>query len=721
MDTLKERYGEYTAPYAVAKNKGLVVDAALTRSAASHANHDSRRPNCRFAVSNDNKVVIIATRNIRNGEQILLNYNKGSGPKYLFDEPGVSHTTTRSRLNAMTLADTDNPSITDAVAPTTDQQTTLYECIDPSNPDYHQRSRRPITHEPPRVQYSEEQRSQMFIQCHSNKPWGAGKTWITLNTHYPGHGIPFSRVQTLVAEYPKCQKYRISDSGLVIAPKRTVLQPPDPWNTVSLDGLPISPPDMHGNNHVHISKEMGSNFILFYAASAKTEATAADAIFTHRAVLGPFDYLQTDPGSDYTSGVVAQVNAFLGVHHHIGLVGRPQSTGIERDVQEVKRFIRELCNSHTLQEHWSLPRILAVAQFLINEDPNENSEFSLADLKFGRRDTAMLDIISKADPEEPAAQRKSSHHRRLLAELLEIRSIWSRLKAEWALDKTAPNLLAPQNMYQKGDLVFKTLTKFGRDNTFAPRRLGPYEVILQQGNDFSVTNLVDDSPRSFHVTECVLFAGSRDDAVHLARHDNNQWSITAVTGWRGDPDVRGSLAVRVLFDTGESVWMLHSSDVTESTQFHLYCEQHPPLQQLTLTRAAANKVTTALNRSPITLVLGQQVLLDIRFLSHLAYQLRSYNIPDKYDTRYVIPAVVSKVNKTKVDLSIALLGTRTKPLVIDVMTYLACKSGVRWPKKNLCGQAETSSMPGTRFGSLETASEVFLKVGVRVVVSAMLS
>jgi hypothetical protein len=41
-------------------------------------------------------------------------------------------------------------------------------------------------------------------------------------------------------------------------------------------------------------------------------------------------------------------------------------------------------------------------------------------------------------------------------------------------------------------------------------------------------------------------------------------------------------------------------------------------------------------------------------------------MPDKYDTRYVIPAVVSKVNKTKVDLTIALLGTRTKPLVVDV-------------------------------------------------------
>ena len=183
----------------------------------------------------------------------------------------------------------------------------------------------------------------MFVQCHSKKPghWGAGKTWSMLNLYYPGHGMSFARVQTLVAECAHCQKYRISNGGLVIPPKHTILQPPDPWNTVSLDGVPISPADIHGNNHVHISKEMGSNVINLYAASAKTEAAAADAIFTHRAVFGPFTYLQSDPGSDYTANVVAQVNEFLGIHHHIGIVGRPQSTGIERDVQEVKRFSSE--------------------------------------------------------------------------------------------------------------------------------------------------------------------------------------------------------------------------------------------------------------------------------------------------------------------------------------------------------------------------------------------
>ena len=73
--------------------------------------------------------------------------------------------------------------------------------------------------------------------------------------------------------------------------------------------------------------------------------------------------------------------------------------------------------------------------------------------------------------------------------------------------------------------------------------------------------------------------------------------------------------------------MLHTSDITETSHFHTYCSHRPPLQQLTMTRAAANKATTALNKTKITLTLQQHVLLDIRFLSHLAYQLKAYNLP----------------------------------------------------------------------------------------------
>ena len=157
--------------------------------------------------------------------------------------------------------------------------------------------------------------------------------------HYPGHGIPYKRIETLVAECPDCQKHRITRSTLVIAPSAAVLQPPDEYNTVSCDGFKLQPDDS-GYCWINICRNLGTSFISLFPSKSKDASAAADALLQLRATAGQFRYLQTDPGSDYTSRIVAEMNKFLGVHHHIGTTNNPRATGIERDVQEQKGSFR---------------------------------------------------------------------------------------------------------------------------------------------------------------------------------------------------------------------------------------------------------------------------------------------------------------------------------------------------------------------------------------------
>jgi hypothetical protein len=171
-----------------------------------------------------------------------------------------------------------------------------------------------------------------------------------------------------------------------------------------------------------------------------------------------------------------------------------------------------------------------------------------------------------------------------------------------------------------------------------------------------VTNLVDGSPRAFHVESCVLFAGNREDAIRLARHDDNQYAICEILGWRGDPDKRGSLSFLVLFETGEEVWMLYSSDISHTSELHAYCALRPFLQHLSTTQRLVNAAATALNKQGTQLTKGQSVLLDIRFLGHLRYQLRLLQLPNKYSTRYMVQATATVCNKTKTDLRIPALN-----------------------------------------------------------------
>lgn len=88
---LQNRYGEYTAPYGL-REGNQIEDGACLRGAGTIANHGTgRRANVRYSFSRAaGKFRLVATKNIRNGQEILANYGNG----YKFNEH-TTHTTTR--------------------------------------------------------------------------------------------------------------------------------------------------------------------------------------------------------------------------------------------------------------------------------------------------------------------------------------------------------------------------------------------------------------------------------------------------------------------------------------------------------------------------------------------------------------------------------------------------------------------------------------------------
>lgn len=96
-DELHELYGPKdtdTAPYALSVGRGRnkrIIDAALDRSVASMTNHRPRsRTNAHFTETG--KIRVNADKNIRNGQEIFVNY----GNDYRFDD-GNRHSTNRKK------------------------------------------------------------------------------------------------------------------------------------------------------------------------------------------------------------------------------------------------------------------------------------------------------------------------------------------------------------------------------------------------------------------------------------------------------------------------------------------------------------------------------------------------------------------------------------------------------------------------------------------------
>ena len=79
----------------MARSDGNYQDAACIRGIGSLCNHTTgKKANARFSWGRDGDVNIIATRPIRHGQEILLNYNLGrarAADRYRLNEPHVSH------------------------------------------------------------------------------------------------------------------------------------------------------------------------------------------------------------------------------------------------------------------------------------------------------------------------------------------------------------------------------------------------------------------------------------------------------------------------------------------------------------------------------------------------------------------------------------------------------------------------------------------------------
>ena len=89
-----QRYGRKTAPYGLQLSHNRYTDGATQRGLGTLLNHKTRKNNARFSVArNQQEVNLVATKNIRNNEEVFVNY----GREYRFQEPGTEYSTNRSK------------------------------------------------------------------------------------------------------------------------------------------------------------------------------------------------------------------------------------------------------------------------------------------------------------------------------------------------------------------------------------------------------------------------------------------------------------------------------------------------------------------------------------------------------------------------------------------------------------------------------------------------
>ena len=504
---------------------------------------------------------------------------------------------------------------------------------------------------------------ELFDTVHGGKMLhqGVRRTWLLLNKLYPAHGIPITRVQDMVEECSTCQKFRLGLRDQLEAMPR-VLKPPHHRRTVGVDTLTITPESEDGFKAIITVVNHYTHQVFLYPVKKYDSESLANALMQYISNFGLFDELISDPGSDLTSKAIEELNSWLGLRHVVSLVDVHTSNGCENTNKQIITHLSCLCNDLRIKGKWADPKILALIQMHFNGAVSAETGVSPFKALFGSVDEFYYTLPENTDP----VTYMTSYVKRLDDALGQLRKIshahQGRLMEERLRVSREPN------QYQNGDLVLKTVrtpTKHWKPEKIGPQFYGPYRVEGANANDYTVRHVTDGSVHVFHVDMLKPYFGTMAMAKRAALLDHDQYVVTKVTHYVGDPQVRSGMEFLLTFADGDVQWQVFRQELMDNEAFQLYIKSVPELWPLKTTADQFKKQRILLNKQQITEVNpGDVRWVDLRAIGTFWYngyegKASDPGLPDEDVTTYVAPFTMtrwkSERNKTKLVVTCPLL------------------------------------------------------------------
>ena len=484
-------------------------------------------------------------------------------------------------------------------------------------------------------------REAMLQKVHGGRSahMGARRTWMLLNKHFPGHGISYAQVADYILGCGICQKVRLGMSETIVPIVRH-LKNPGPRRVVGIDFLSLEP-DKYGMVGVYVVRDHFTKLVFIYPAKEQSAVAAATTLFLYSVYFGCFDYLMDDPGSDFTSETIRELNQWFGIHHRVSLTDRHESNGVEGANKDLLRHIRSLLAETRLKDKWSEPTVLAWCMFIMNKFDDAESGLSPYQLTFGSEAMRHFDF-----PKGPLASSASSKFLKALDEdLATAQKNSSEFQSKLVAKRTESN--TAQNVFQAGDFVLHRLP----DDKPLPSKLvgryaGPYVVLYQRKNDVSCRHCALGHVKEFFVADLKLFTGSTEDALRMAMLDADQYIVDRFLAYKGDPSNRLTVEFLVRFADTTEVWLPWSEDLFATVQYEDFVRAVPELFPLLHRVKESKKLIADINKCPMSdIEAGNIIFLDLRYFGADWYE--SLPLPEKHLKTYVVEALCVKLNRTR--------------------------------------------------------------------------
>ena len=335
------------------------------------------------------------------------------------------------------------------------------------------------------------------------------------------------------------------------------------------------------------------------------------------------------------SKAVAELNEWLGLRHKVSLVDVHTSNGCENTNRQVIQHLSALCNDLRCKDKWTDPKVLGLIQLHFNGSISAEAGISPFQALFGSQDQTYY----KLDPSVPADRLQFAYTKKLDDCLKQLRQISAKHQAKIVSARTSE---APVNQFVVGDLVLKNVkspTKHWKPEKIGPSFYGPYQVTRVRANDYDCKHITDGTVECFHVSALKPYFGTVTMAKRAALLDHDQYVVTKVSQYIGDPEQRTSMEFLMTYADGDEQWNAYYHDLSYVEAFRSYCESIPELWPMLYTEKEYRKMRIALNKSEITeLSPGDVRYVDLRSIDQRWYnniEKHTPDLPNEHSTIYV--------------------------------------------------------------------------------------
>lgn len=292
-----------------------------------------------------------------------------------------------------------------------------------------------------------------------------------------------------------------------------------------------------------------------------------------------------------------------------------------------------------IADRWSAPDVIHLIQYWLNAQVSHETGLSPFHAHFGSDDNTYLKL-----PELLSESQTAHEFVKLLDDNL--RTLWDisvKHQLKLVLKRAGKENPLLQNQFQPGDLVlFRRDTSSPLPSKLTMRFSGPFEVLSQDKNDVECKHLCVKTVHKFHVDRLKLYVGTREDAERVAQVDHDQYEVTEILCYRGNPLLRQSMEFLIRFADGDERWVTWSKDLFDTTHYEHFCKSVPALYPLIYNLAEAKRRMAEINAQPITEVEPQQrFFLDLRQRGGAAWY-NSIGLPDSAMKTYMLPCVYTR-------------------------------------------------------------------------------